>query len=177
MMNNFEDFNWEGCEFPEAYLRSIFTFAKHHQFRGVCLEIGFDSGSSALAILRACPEAVVLSVDIQECPRGKALIEKHGMNDRVTFVQADSRTYLKSLQGPFNYIYIDGDHDYDAVIQDLRNSEKLLSQNGIMVVDDCDPDHIHFGVAKAVKEFIAETGFIKSDLIGSPSRAVILTRP
>ena len=176
-MSNFEDHNWDGCGFPESYLRSIFDFVKQRQFKNVCLEIGFDSGSSALAFLRACPEAVLMSVDIQDSLKGVELIANSEVKDRHSFIHADSRIYLKGLQGPFEYIYIDGDHDYDVALQDLKNCAGLLSEHGVMVVDDCDPGHQHFGVNKAVTEFINETGFVKSDLPGSPSFAVILTKP
>ena len=72
---NFEDFNWAGCGFPESYLRSIFEFSKAGNFNGVCLEIGFDAGCSALAFLRGSPEAILMSIDIQDCQKGMELTD------------------------------------------------------------------------------------------------------
>lgn len=143
------------------------------------LEIGFNSGSSALAFLAAQPEARLISIDCFDWPNAMAMIKNHGFDNRLEFIKADSREFLKvkpEWRGGFNYIYIDGDHLYDAVKQDLFNCSWLLAPGGAMVVDDCVPGHELFGVHQAVQEFLAaHPEFTCEPLPGNPNQAVILT--
>ena len=49
-------------------------------------------------------------------------------------------------------VYIDGDHEYESVIFDLRLWLKLLRPNGILIGDD----YAWAGVRKAVDQIVAE---------------------
>lgn len=172
-MKDFESYDWKGITYPANYIRSIFEFAQGGQFKNG-LEIGFDQGASALAFLRACPDAHLKSYDVGECIEGVGRVEE--VRDRLEFVIGDSRELLKTAEGQYDYIYIDGDHLYDAVRQDLFNCDKLLAKGGFIVVDDCDPNHSHFGVHRAVEEFKSNMGYVSQPLQGSSSCAVVLTK-
>ena len=177
---NYEDFNWDGITYGGAHIKALFDYVKEHPFKNG-LEVGFDQGASALAFLRACPEARLLSLDIDLCGVGNARVRTSEVTSRFSFRCCDSREVLPSLEEtygpkPFDFIYIDGDHLYDAVKQDLFNADKLLADGGYMIVDDANPNHEHFGVGKAVAELCAERGYQKWDLAGSPSEPVILRR-
>ena len=131
--------------------------------------------------MRACPDARLFSLDISLCAPGVARIRTSDVTERLSFRCCDSREVLPTLtelygEKPFDFIYIDGDHLYDAVKQDLFNADKLLADGGYMIVDDANPNHRHFGVGRAVAELCAERGYQKWDLPGSPSEAVILRR-
>jgi len=178
MTNPYDAYDWSGCTFSTAYLRSIYEWAAARQFKRI-LEIGFDSGSSALAFLRACPDANVFSVDIdgERTQVGRDLIARSGEGHRHAFVHADSREYLKSLAQAgetFDCIYVDGDHLYDVAKADLENALPLLAPGGAILADDADPSHAHFGSGRAVDEVAQEHNLIKVGLPGSPSAAVIL---
>ena len=70
---------------------------------------------------------------------------------RVKLYRADSREAAKSCcpQSPMQFIYIDGAHDYDSVIADLRAWWPRLARPGVLAGHDIDlPD-----VRRAVKEF------------------------
>lgn len=51
-------------------------------------------------------------------------------------------------------IYIDGDHSYEGCKADLIAYRPVLEKGGLMLADD----HAFEGVARAVDEFVAETG-------------------
>lgn len=180
----FEDFTWEGFGYPSGYIKALFDYVSAHPFKKG-LEVGFDEGASALAFLRACPDAHLHSVDIAECQPAEDMIHRYipEWHDRFFFYGGtDSRRFLgeafsrQHYDQKFDFIYIDGDHLYDAVKLDLHNSLNLLANGGYMIVDDADPSHQHFGVGRAVDEFCAEYGYQKWDLEGSPSKAVVLRR-
>ena len=60
----------------------------------------------------------------------------------------DSREFLRSIEEPtFDFIYIDGDHTAEGVLQDAVLSWRLLKPGGIMAFDDYlweDPRGIEF---------------------------------
>ena len=57
----------------------------------------------------------------------------------------------------FDFIYLDTSHEYHNTIDELSLIPNILKPNGILLGDDWREDisHKHYGVTKAVKEFIA----------------------
>lgn len=180
-MKPFKEYDWSACRFPVTYAEAIFNFCREHNFKKG-LEVGFDSGTSALAFLRACPEASLVSMDIAETlAEGARMIQQEipdWQERHVLLRSTDSRSFLPRMlenYDRFDYVYIDGDHLYDVVKQDLDNGYLLMAEDGYMLVDDCDPNHSHFGVWKAVKEFLAEhPSLTMRELPGTMSSHVII---
>lgn len=66
--------------------------------------------------------------------------------------------------GPFNIVYVDGGHDYNTVISDLRLVEDLITPNGFLVLDDASTfmnfkkNHTgftgHMEVGLAIKDYL-----------------------
>lgn len=54
--------------------------------------------------------------------------------DRATFISSKSQNF--STTETFDFILIDGDHAVDAAYQDLLKFTPLLSQTGILAIDD-----------------------------------------
>ena len=50
-------------------------------------------------------------------------------------------------------IYIDASHDYDAVLNDVRNYSRLLSDRGVIFGDDAPHSPVREAVLKAAEEF------------------------
>ena len=59
----------------------------------------------------------------------------------------------------FDFVYIDGSHDYEAVINDIENYKKKLKGNSLIGGHDIDYD----GVKEAVKEVFGEADETFSD--------------
>lgn len=58
------------------------------------------------------------------------------------------------LELEVDLIYIDGDHEYEAVSQDIRTWDAVLSRGGVLFGDD-----LHWpGVRRAVDDFVKESG-------------------
>ena len=70
----------------------------------------------------------------------------------------DSREFLRSIEEPtFDFIYIDGDHTAEGVLQDAVLSWRLLKPGGIMAFDDYlweDPRGIEFQPGWSIDTFI-----------------------
>lgn len=168
------------CVFPESYCRSLYTFLKERNGVDEALEIGFDSGSSALMYLAARPNGRLTSVDIRDLPAAEELVRKHKFMARHQTIVGDSAVVLQKLieeGNMYDYIYIDGDHLYNGVRKDLELSHMLLATKGVMVVDDCVPGHGLFGVYEAVEDFMkAHPEYVKETLPENPNLACILYR-
>lgn len=180
---NYDTYDWHDCTFSKAYCESIYKFIKGYEFKDVKqsfegLEIGFNSGSSALVFLTAFKNAKLISVDHVVWPEAEKLLEKHSVRDRMTIVTEDSHTAMtRMIQSglKFDYIYVDGDHIYDGVKKDLYDAAELLTPHGVILVDDCVPNHGHFGVFQAVTEFLADhPNFNKVDIANNPNLACAL---
>jgi len=87
-----------------------------------------------------------------------------GLMDVITIIRADSKKAHKFLKDNyFDFIYIDADHRYSNLIQDLQNYYQKLIYGGVFCGHDFDSDafdearveedsfnSIHHGVIKAV---------------------------
>ena len=64
-------------------------------------------------------------------------IGKTGLKDKVHIIKGDSSKNLVWFpDNYFDFIYVDGDHDEKAVIQDAILSFRILKKGGIMAFDD-----------------------------------------
>lgn len=82
--------------------------------------------------------------------------------DKVFFIIENSKiAHQKYNDNFFDWIYIDADHSYDAVKNDLQNWYPKLKNKGIMSGHDWDAnpnmqEYNMFGVQKAITEFIGD---------------------
>jgi hypothetical protein len=60
----------------------------------------------------------------------------------------------------FGILYIDGDHSYEAVMEDCRNFWPKMKKESLIIFDDIS----EFGVHQAVKDFMSQQGIDASDL-------------
>ena len=129
------------------------------QAHGNILEIGVREGCSTASFLLGLEYSGghLYSVDIEAAPG-----ELFAGHPNWTFIQADSQkpeTLLPQLAGVhFDILFIDGDHSYEAVANDLKNYAPLVKDGGKIILHDVlsayDP-----GVRQAVDEFVAAQGY------------------
>jgi SAM-dependent methyltransferase len=95
-------------------------------------------------------------------------VRKKFMNDNITIHRSTSDKVVMSFKDNyFDFVYIDGDHSYEAVLKDLKDYFPKLKKGGILAGDD-----FYWGITeglpvrKAVKEF-CNTSNIRYKLIGT----------
>lgn len=180
MKKDYDDFDWSTCTQDRWYTKSLFEFARHFPFQKG-LEIGFGSGSSALAFLRGCPSAQLLSIDLVYPEEAyNFYLGTSDMAKRHDLLLENSENFLPELIASgrkFDFVYIDGDHRFEPALQDIGNSVNLLSERGIIVIDDCSPE-MNLGVYKALIYFLNRTNveFNVTPLMYSTTGAVVLEK-
>ncbi len=159
-------------------VRSPFYFIKNlHMTSGnsspplVGAEIGVASGVNASTILKFLNMQELILIDPWERAinnnedrekylfhknRYETTLAKFSNNTKVKIIKKFSIEAAEMFDDQyFDFIYIDGDHEYEAVIKDLYAYYPKLKQFGVM----CGDDYGHpsgLGVVQAVQEFSIE---------------------
>jgi predicted O-methyltransferase YrrM len=112
------------------------------------LEIGFGAGQSAGIILESTlPGTKIISVDKSNQYHDQ--FNKIFPNNGIEFMHLDSRNL--SLNHNFDFVFIDGDHEYEGVYNDLTKCLPTLHRGSILCMDD----YLHFnGVSKVIKDYL-----------------------
>lgn len=96
------------------------------------------------------------------------------LEDVITVYLMRSDAFFDKNEQTFDYIYIDGAHDYDTVSQDLRNARGHLSERGTITLHDAMLGH-PYGVRRALREMDAsEWGTVV--IPPSPGLAIVQRR-
>ena len=70
--------------------------------------------------------------------------------DRFTFIRERSEKGVKKVPKGVDFVWIDGNHDYDVVVKDLRLYEPKVRSGGVMAGHD----YHSAEVKKAVDEYV-----------------------
>ena len=82
----------------------------------------------------------------------KDLLSKFKNN--VHLIQGNSNSILKKIDmSKIDYVFLDGGHHYDTVMNDLNSCIEVLENNGTILCDDYDLTYAP-GVKKAIDEFV-----------------------
>lgn len=113
---------------------------------GDILEVGSFEGRSCSVWKRIHPEARIVCVDpFGGTEHGEGYGTRFDSNTRhlggVTKVRGRSETVLPTLTGPYDVVYIDGDHTARAVEVDSFYAWPLLAIGGVLIWDDYEWTH------------------------------------
>ncbi|MFW6081045.1 MAG: O-methyltransferase [Desulfosalsimonas sp.] len=102
------------------------------------LELGAAHGYSAIYLGRACAPAggrvVSLENDPEMARRARENIEKAGLSQTVTIMEADALRALTEIEGPFDLVFMDIEKkDYQAALELFT---PLVRTGGLLVADN-----------------------------------------
>lgn len=150
--------------------------------RGVryAAEIGVDKGSFASYLVRRFTGEQLLCIDpyapYPEMPWDRtadmlqAVLYLQPHYEKIRFIRATSTVAANTLppwmRQLIDFVYIDANHEYDSVQQDINTWWNVITPTGILAGHDYDPSHP--GVVQAVQEFSIKTKSIIRLTSGDP---------
>lgn len=117
------------------------------------MEIGFNAGHSVLLMLLENPNAEYLLFDLGNHSYTKPCFEylKESFSEtKINIIYGDSiktiKDYINSNPNEINqydFIHIDGGHEYEVLDNDFIYSKVLLNNDGLIIIDDTNYEHIN----------------------------------
>jgi hypothetical protein len=158
---------------------------------GIFVEIGTHKGDLADFILENSENSVLYCIDPYKCYNEyddaintytgdelylstyNRLNKKYG--NRVIIIRKFSEDSINDIPNEIDFLYIDGNHSYKYVLNDLKLYYPKVKKNGFIIGDDavdnndlcrnengdifiewCPGSYGHYGVIKAFREFCLE---------------------
>ena len=85
------------------------------------------------------------------------LLKRYKKN--INIIKGNSNKVLKEISlDDVDYVFLDGGHKYETVLNDLKNLKKVVENNGIILCDDYDLTYAP-GVKKAIDEYVLLNNF------------------
>ena len=76
--------------------------------------------------------------------------------NNINLIKGNSNIILKKIDmSKIDFVFLDGGHNYETVLNDLKYCNEVVKNNGIILCDDYDLSFAP-GVKKAVDEFVLE---------------------
>ena len=87
----------------------------------------------------------------------KELLKK--FDDNIHLIKGNSNKVLNKIDmSKIDYVFLDGGHEYNTVLNDLNCCFDVINNNGTVLCDDYDLKQAP-GVKKAIDEFVKENNF------------------
>ena len=100
------------------------------------LEIGSAVGLSGVAMLQACPNARLTTMELEEerFLEAKQNFAEFGVEDRVTAYLGDAGEILAMMDGQYDFVFLDGPKaQYEKYLFDLK---RLMQSGAVLFSDD-----------------------------------------
>ncbi|HSE60856.1 MAG TPA: class I SAM-dependent methyltransferase [Candidatus Saccharimonadales bacterium] len=154
-----ESLKIEGFMRPKQYYWFERLFAEQNILH--VAEVGFNAGHSAFAFANLGAKTIT-SFDIGEhayVERGAAYIRQRFPHVHLELVIGDSRQAVPVYKTPrpFDLVFIDGGHSYEAAASDLASLHKLAKPGAFVIMDDYVPRYAWspLGPKRAYDEAVA----------------------
>lgn len=156
---------------PEIAYRVDFSLLCNARGHRKAAEIGTDRGIFAVDFLSRWNGETLYCVDPysewsentspRESTRAQAVMALAAHYRRVRFLEVPSpeaASFIPPWDRPLDFVYIDGNHERDAVAADIAAWWPLVAEGGILAGHDYDPGHP--GVIAAVEAFAKQENLI-----------------
>lgn len=154
--------NIKNAKLIENRIKQLQVLPKH----GVVAEIGVFNGDYSKLILKYNKPSKLYLIDINQnyTEKLKLKFKKEIDQGQVVVINKSSFTAHNDFRdGYFDWVYIDGGHDYNSVSKDCNNFESKIKHDGYMVHNDYILyDHIqniYYGTMHAINEFCLENNW------------------
>ena len=100
------------------------------------LEIGTAVGLSSVAMLKACPNARLTTMELEEerFLEAKQNFIEFGVSERVNAYMGDAGEILAMMDGEFDFVFLDGPKaQYEKYLFDLK---RLMKKGAVLFADD-----------------------------------------
>lgn len=100
------------------------------------LEIGTAVGLSGVAMLQACPNARLTTIELEEERYNEAQknFADFGVSERVNSYLGDAGEILSMMNGEFDFVFLDGPKaQYEKYLFDLK---RLMTDGAVLFADD-----------------------------------------
>lgn len=134
-------------------------FIKENNFT-LGAELGVHEGVTHFHLLDTCPNLTMIGVDRYKGNQEKyweafsAKKETYGIRSRF-YRMPTVHAAAEVGNGELDFVFIDADHQYRAVIEDIRAWSPKVRKGGYVTGHDCESP----GVKKALIEFFGEDGY------------------
>lgn len=122
------------------------AISRHAAGKSRAVEIGVYEGVTTGVIACALAEGATLyGIDPFLVGRlgmcwGKGIAKREAMKSRprctVTFVEDFSHVASEKINGSFDFIFVDGDHSWEGIVQDWRDWSPRVNSGGILALHD-----------------------------------------
>ena len=104
-------------------------------------EFGTYDGATTMQLASCSPHAEVVTIDFSPKPTPDFYAGErfHGseQEDRIKQIFGDSTKYnFSDHYGQYDFIFIDGGHEYDVAYSDTQNALRMVKKGGVIVWDD-----------------------------------------
>ena len=152
---------YEGCFIAQLINIYINTYKTTPNEPLRIVEIGLAYGTSALIIINEMIKYKYKTIYIVIDPNQSDQWQSIGIKNikqflkhmdkklRMRLIEKYSTVAMPKLKKKYDISYIDGSHDEIIVIEDIKNSDRLLVKNGLIIIDDV----LHKGVKDAILRF------------------------
>lgn len=126
------------------------------------IEIGVRAGYSALAFLTACPDAKYIGIDFERLPEGKIYTEWASnllkpYDFEIWKLNTQAITFIDKEE--IDFFHIDGSHATKSVMHDLDLCFKILSSDGLILLDDMVINNVGMGIRTWIENHESEINY------------------
>ena len=117
----------------QSFMRTMLLMNKPKRI----LEVGTAIGFSALLMSEFMPQdGHITTIENYEkrIPIARANFQKYGKEDRITLLEGDAAEVLKTLEGPYDFIFMDAAKG--QYIHYLPQIMRILTPGGVLISDN-----------------------------------------
>jgi predicted O-methyltransferase YrrM len=157
-------------QIPEELADFIIELKRHEKSKGPIkrmLEVGFAAGITNTILNKFFNFAEIVAIDTFNGPAYGPVLWSNLRFKNLTLVCGNSGSEraigTANSLGPYDLIFIDGDHTYEGVSRDMASFAPMLADNGILAFHDIAAEWT--GVPKAWREFAQSNEWTTSEFV------------